>query len=87
MARGILGLLFAAALAGCGDGRGENCPGGNCSVAGRTPCQRDPSRLPVERIDTKDQDVGRCDCHSQVPPHLTSSDAGFAGQHRLVWTK
>ena len=41
MARGILGLLFAAALAGCGDGRGENCPGGNCSAAGRAPCQRD----------------------------------------------
>ena len=41
MARGILGLLIAAALIGCGDGRGDNCPGGNCSVASRAPCQRD----------------------------------------------
>ena len=42
MARGILGLLIAAALAGCGDGRGnQNCPGGDCCLTGRAPCQRD----------------------------------------------
>ncbi len=41
MARGILGLLVAAALVGCGDGRGnQNCPGGDCSIV-PAKCQRD----------------------------------------------
>ena len=40
MARGILALLIGAALAGCGDGRDGNCPGGDCRQA-RAPCQRD----------------------------------------------
>src|SRR5713101_7354384 len=41
MARGILGLLVAAALVGCGEGRGnQNCPGGDCSIV-PAKCQRD----------------------------------------------
>jgi CARDB len=40
MARGIPALLIAAALAGCGNGRGGNCPDGNCNQA-HAPCQRD----------------------------------------------
>ncbi|HYZ90373.1 MAG TPA: hypothetical protein VE620_13840, partial [Myxococcales bacterium] len=31
MARGLLGLLLVAVLVGCGDGRGRNCPNGNCA--------------------------------------------------------
>ena len=41
MARGILGLLVAVAVVGCGDGRGnDSCPGGNCSTA-TAKCQHD----------------------------------------------
>src|SRR6267378_3558660 len=37
MARGILGLLIAAALAGCGNGKDPSCPGGNCSIPAVAP--------------------------------------------------
>ena len=40
MARGLLGLMAAALLAGCGDGQGRTCPGGNCSAI-VTRCERD----------------------------------------------
>jgi hypothetical protein len=40
MARGLLGLLTVALLVGCGNGQGQNCPGGTCNALA-SKCQTD----------------------------------------------